>query len=80
MNGAGFSNATSELDEHGNVSKITSFLTDITHHKRMNQLPAHRFNADQIGSIALSNQSSISDHTRAAVVDAAQTMVLCSQH
>jgi PAS domain-containing protein len=31
------SNATSEVDEHGNVSKITSFLTDIMYHKRMEQ-------------------------------------------
>lgn len=37
------SNAMSEVDENGNVSKITSFLMDITHHKRMEQLQAHRF-------------------------------------
>jgi len=74
------SNATSEVDEHGKASKITGFLTDITHHKRMKQLPAHCFDADKIESIALSNQSFISDHARAAVVDATQTIVLCPQH
>ncbi|OCL07939.1 hypothetical protein AOQ84DRAFT_294130 [Glonium stellatum] len=113
------SNASSEVDEHGNVSKITSFLADITHHKRAQQLQAQRledaletkrqsenfidmtchemrnplsaiiqsadgilsaFDADQMGSIAFPNQSLAPDHIRAAVVDAAQTIVLCSQH
>ena len=38
------------------------------------------FNTNHIGSIALSSQPFISDHTRAAVINTAQTIVLYSQH
>ncbi|OCK76899.1 hypothetical protein K432DRAFT_305344 [Lepidopterella palustris CBS 459.81] len=111
------SNASSEVDEQGTVNRITCFLTDISHHKRMEKLQAQRLDdaletkrqsenfidmtchemrnplsaiiqsADGIlsalgadSSPIPSPRTAIPDHIQMAVVDAAQTIVLCAQH